>query len=580
MSLRSRASDTAWLFSFAACCLATAAPGEDPLRSPASDKPLPGVIRAPLPSDEVQGLPLATVFYDLRGTAGITGGDERARLEIEQAFGIRAGDVFAPQVVQVGLTRVRQLRFVRQAHFAVYESSRQGHLALAISVTLGPRDDVAGPRGMATGRAGDFPTLYQDERSSLSLLLNGGIGLYSDGNPWFGDAAAFTGRSPIALDPANGDSATWFESSIEYGLDGIMQLGAGNVWAYGANTWLTSFATGQDLFRADTRDRTAIEDAYVGIVFQPEDSPWVVNASLGRQNWQMNDGFLFSQFAGSANAGPLPGLYLNPRTAYEMTALLKIHRDNFRIEAFYLDPNEISFLDSDTTFAGLNASYRFPAGWEASLAYYEVPESKTAFVGGTVPREGQQTGNARVATTQMFGIDGLEWGGELAYQTSRDVDWDAWAWYSRVGYTFHNLPWTPNLSYRYASFGGDDPHTSTYEGFDAPLSSGLDTWVQGVNVRKVASNGNLDSHRVRLNLAASPKLSLTFDYFYLMANQAAGGPDEIAQEIDLGIRWSITPNLFFLGVAGIAFPDDRLENQAGNDLSDWTTMQASLFWNF
>lgn len=545
--------------------------------------PLPGVVRAPLPPDEVIGLPLATVFYDLRGTAGITGGDERARLEIEKAFGVRAGAAFDPQVAHIGLMRVRRLRFVREARFTVYESSRPGHLALALSVTLGLRDAEAQASGMGTGRAGDFPALYQDERAYLRLLLNGGIGLFSDGNPWFGDAPAFTGRSPIALDPADGRSATWYESSVEYGLGGVIQLGKGNTWAYGASTWLTSLATGQDLFRSDTRNRTAIEDAYVGLVFQPEDSPWVVNASGGRQNWQLNDGFLFSQFAGSANAGPLPGLYLNPRTAYEMTGLLKIHRDNFRIEAFYLDPDEIDFLESDTTFLGANASFTSPRGWEGSLAYYEVPESKTTFdagIAGRVPREGQQTSNARFAATRLFGIQGLEWGGEAAYQTHRDVDWDAWAWYSRVGYTFRDLRWTPNLSYRYASFSGDDPSTRTYEGFDAPLSSGLDTWVQGVNVRKVAPNSNLDTHRIRLNVAPHPTLSLTVDYFWLMANEPAGSARNIAQECDLGIRWAISRNLFFLGVAGIAFPDDHLRQKAGTGLDNWTTLQASLFWNF
>jgi hypothetical protein len=149
-----------------------------------------------------------------------------------------------------------------------------------------------------------------------------------------------------------------------------------------------------------------------------------------------------------------------------------------------------------------------------------------------------------------------------------------------VGYTFAQLPWTPNLSYRYAGFSGDDPTTRTYERFDAPLSSGLDTWVQGVNVRKVQSNSNLDTHRVRLNVAPTPKLSLTFDYFRLLANEPAGNPRPIAQEINLGLRWSINPNLFFLGVTGIAFPDDRLTQQAGTDLDSWTTAQASLFWTF
>lgn len=169
---------------------------------------------------------------------------------------------------------------------------------------------------------------------------------------------------------------------------------------------------------------------------------------------------------------------------------------------------------------------------------------------------------------------------EVAYQTHRDADWDAWAYYVRAGYNFSTLPWTPNLSYRYASFSGDDPSTATYERFDAPLSSGLDTWVQGIVVRKVVSNSNVDSHRVRLNLAPEKRVSFTLDYFWLLANEPAGGERWYAQEVDFAVRWSINRNLFLLGVAGVAFPDEKLEEQSGSDLNSWTTLQVSLFWNF
>jgi hypothetical protein len=557
--------------------------GEEPPRSPASDTPQPGLVRAPLPTIQVKGLPLATVFYDLRGTSRITGGDQRAREQIEQAFAVRPGTAFDPQVARVGLMKVRQLEFVRQAELTVYESSRPGHVVLAVSVVLGRQDGEAGPRGLVAGRGRDLPILYEDEKRMLRLLLNGGVGVFSDGNPWFGNTPAFTGSSPIALSPAEGSRATWYESSIEYGVGGVMQLRQENLWVYGAGSFLTSFSTGQDLFRSDTRSRTAIEDAYLGVLWHPNASSWVFDASLGRQNWQLNDGFLFSQFAGAANAGPIPGLYLNPRTAYEMTGVLKAHNERLRFEAFYLDPSEIGFLESDTSFLGVHAAYEAPGAWEASFAYYKVPESNTAFnagPGGQVSREGQRTANLRVASTRPFGVNGLELGGEVAHQTHEDVDWDAWAYYGRIGYGFRDVRWTPNLSYRYATFSGDDPNTATYERFDAPLSSGLDTWVQGVNVRKVQPNSNLDTHRVRLNLAPSSKLSLTFDYWWLSADEAMGGASRIAREVDLAIRWSIDPDLFFLGVAGVAFPDDRLREQAGSDLDTWTTLQASLFWTF
>jgi hypothetical protein len=215
------------------------------------------------------------------------------------------------------------------------------------------------------------------------------------------------------------------------------------------------------------------------------------------------------------------------------------------------------------------------------LLYYESPESDTVFptAYGAVPREGLQVFDARLGSTNLFGVKGLELFGEHAWQTHRDADWEARAYYVRAGYTFSTLPWTPNLSYRYASFSGDDPNTRTYERFDAQLSSGLDTWVQGLNSKKVVSNTNLNSHRIRLNVAPAEKLSLTFDYFWLFADESRGSSD-YAQELNLGVRWAISRNLFFLGVAGIAFPGDNLKQQAGTDLDNWTTAQISLFWNF
>lgn len=552
-------------------------------RSEASDVPRPGVVRTPLQLSEVEGRPIARVFYDLKGSAGITGGDATARTRVESAFGIKAGSPFGSQLTSIGLMQVQRLSFVRKAHIQVYESERPGYIVLVLSVELGTRDGATATKGAFGGQPSDFPILFQNEHAKVLALIDGGFGSFTDFDSWFGSSETFGSRSPIALDPADGGTDSWFETYVEYGLAGITQLGNSPFWTYGAVSWLTSFSAGPDLFRSDSRDRTEFELGYGGVVFQIPDTEWVINASAGRQSWQLNDGFLFSEFSGAANAGPYPGLYLNPRTAFEMTGLLRARHRNTRIEAFYIDPAEIDFLDSDTTFAGINVAQRFANDWEASLAYFESPESNTKFSTDqieTIHREGQQTFNARLASTSFLGVKGLEAGAEGAYQTHRDIDWDAWAYYGRIGYSFASLPWSPNLRYRYASFSGDDPATATYERFDAPLSSGLDTWVQGIVAKKVVSNSNLDSHRIRLNLAPAPRLSLTFDYFWLWANETAGGSRNYAQEADFAVRWSINRNLFFLGVAGIAVPDDRLEEQAGSDLDAWSTLQASLFWAF
>ena len=95
-----------------------------------------------------------------------------------------------------------------------------------------------------------------------------------------------------------------------------------------------------------------------------------------------------------------------------------------------------------------------------------------------------------------------------------------------------------------ASFSGDDPNTPTREAFDAPMSSGLDKWVQGVNFKKVVTNSNLNTHRVRLYLSPSETVNYTFDYFRLWADVPnAAGQRQYGDEINLALRWAISKPL-------------------------------------
>ena len=83
---------------------------------------------------------------------------------------------------------------------------------------------------------------------------------------------------------------------------------------------------------------------------------------------------------------------------------------------------------------------------------------------------------------------------------------DAWAWYISPTYTFSTIAWTPTLSYRFASFSGDDPNTpGTLEAYD-PLfygATGYNTWFIG----EIAANysgpfsTNADIHTIGLKTA-------------------------------------------------------------------------------
>jgi len=170
---------------------------------------------------------------------------------------------------------------------------------------------------------------------------------------------------------------------------------------------------------------------------------------------------------------------------------------------------------------------------------------------------------------------------EAAWQDSTEAAISARAWYAQLAYTAKALPWKPSLLYRYASVSGDRSDTPTREAFDAPLSSGLDEWVQGVNFKKVVTNTNLNSHRVRLNAGPDQRLNFTLDYYYLWV--AVPLPTEqstYGNELDLIVRWAISKQLFFLGGAGVVWPGDVIKAQTQGAARPWSTIQASLFWAF
>ncbi len=79
-----------------------------------------------------------------------------------------------------------------------------------------------------------------------------------------------------------------------------------------------------------------------------------------------------------------------------------------------------------------------------------------------------------------------------------------------VSYEFTKIGWAPKLTYRYASFQGDDPATAKSEGFDSLFTGFYDwgTWWQGeIAGEYFLSNSNLDSHQLRLHLTPNEHVS-------------------------------------------------------------------------
>ena len=553
-----------------------------PQRAAVSDLPAPGVRRVALPPQQFDGYAINRVFYDLLGGTGSAERDRDLRARIEAIGTPLASGPFNQPLTDRAVAAIRTIDGLSDVGYTLYASERPGAVVLVISATLGAQAQAALRGAFVSGSATDLPVLYESADALLRLQLNVWAGAYADHNPWFGAAPAFTAQSPIALDPPGPGWTSWAEGMVEFGIAGASRVLGPDFYVFGELTGMTSGATGQDLFRSDTRTETMWEKVYGGVLWAQAAEQRALRLSVGRQNWQLNNGFLFSRYAAGANAGPNPALYLNPRTTYQMAVLAEARLGPFEAEFFDLDPAELKAFDSNTRFQGLRAAWLEAKGWDLGLAAYRVPESNTVLrspAGGSVPRKGQRTLNLRAGHRDFAG--GFNALAEAAFQDNKDADVSARAWYAQLGYTAAALPWKPSLLYRYASFSGDKPGTAAYEAFDAPMSSGLDEWVQGVNFKKVVTNTNLNSNRVRLNLAPTDRLNLTFDYYHLWADvPLATGQSNYGNEIDLIVRWSLTERLFLLGVAGQAWPGNLIQTRAQGTARPWTTAQVSLFWGF
>ena len=515
----------------------------------------------------------------------ITGIDPQSPLygSVSAAFAIVPGDPVEWLKLQQGLTAVRGLDDVAAARFTVARDANPTRTTVTLAI-----DASTAAKPAASG----FPTLLRTDSALVTLIASGSFGAFSDSNPWFGDGPTFTRLSAVAKHPATGTRASWVEASFEAGAGGITQLGNAPVYIYGAATALWSGSLGQDLFTNEARSMVAAEKLYAGLLYADKANRRAANLSFGRQNYTLGDGFLFSQYSGSANAGPRPGLYLSPRTTFDMTALVNIRLDTLRVQGFYLDPNEIEDFESNTNFAGGNINWQVTPKITVGATYVTIPRSDSRFRlpgGGSVPRQGEETLAVNLRLDDVLGLNGSWVQGEYAGQ------WDgsetrAWAGYAIVGWHAPGSGWQPSLSYRYSAFSGDDPATARYERYDPLMSGGLADWVQGVNMKKLFGNANMNVHRVRATAKPAGNLTLTLDLFDFQArelNNIGGLPaldtlatHDVGREVTLRGDWVVSKRLFILLLASHAVPGSAIVDAAVRQARPWTTLQFSAFVNF
>ena len=564
--------------------------------------PVPGITRVAIDESttggEIQaeladGLPIALVYVHLLRSTGDRQEDDELKRRVADAFGMRKGGVFRPIVAAFALKRVQQLASVEAAELRLYRTVPSGQVAVAMLVS--PREQAGsrpeGAKGMmATGDLGAFPTILEDDRSKFVFILNGGAGVFSDADPWFGGyGEAFNGGNPTAEDPAGAGTTTWAEGYVEPGIGGISQIGDSPVYPYGAVSYLVSGTAGQDIYNSDSRTYGDFEKLYAGLIWDLPGEDAFLDLSIGRQVYQIRDGFLLSKIPVSTSIGERAALYLGPRLTSENTVLLRGKSADFGLDAFLIEPSELDEIATDTRLAGINLQYQFGRA-EAAFTYFYVPASKSSYRspdGARLPREGLRTFNPSLSIKRVFGMEGAWLKAEYAHQDHEDFDMSADAGYVWIGYQAQDVRWKPALSYRWSTFSGDDPDTETFERFDPLFSGGLGNFLPGIVFSKVYKNANLVTNRFALSVKPSPHTELLLDYFVHRAddlnNRGGIGPLQILGSKDIGEEVTLTGyhyignNFFLQGVTSVGFPGKAIEEALGGEAENWYTVQAALY---
>lgn len=464
-----------------------------------------------------------------------------------------------------------------------------GSLDVAVTVTLTDATNQQVAKGyFLTGDRGDLPLLYDRNGTVLRYKLDVFTLYYANNNAWYGRPDLMLAGNPLVSGtPAGAGWDQWAEAYLHYGLYGITPL-SDNVFVYGGLSAITSASRGQELFTDDARTFTGIEDAYVGFVTGNTDEAGnrlTFNFSAGRQRFTLANAFLIANTA--FNGNERAALQANARWSSDMLVLGQIGWNNTRFEAFYVDPDELPILDTETVITGLNVESLVRPGLLIGASYLTVPESTqkyfspTGGIAGT--REGLNLWDLRFTYTQPGGYFG---GAELARQTNDNFDMDARAGYAEIGYSFTEAKWTPSVSYRLSYFSGDDPATATYERWDPLLSGGNgEQWVQGANHFKVVQDSNVIAHRLQARLRVAPKVELVPQLWAFYANQTnniGGNPaltfmsdDEYGYEANVTVKWFASRNVYVHGHIAYTVPGQSVTDALGGTEKDW--LSAMLF---
>jgi hypothetical protein len=398
--------------------------------------------------------------------------------------------------------------------------------------------------------------------SYLQITAKAEIAYFNSDDAWFGESVANIGV----------ESEGYWESTFRPGLEGKFFTSAGELYGRADALYASTDdidAAGSNVGFGDVSE-VRMENAYAGWrsgdVFDSLGKNFL-DISFGRQQYIAGTGFLFH--SESSNGKDRGAYWMGARKSADYAGIARMNYEQLTTDVIFLKADDN--INTDTKAGGITVDYNFDQVLDklgsVGGGYYKIESD-------TDSRDSMDVFDARFCIfpfllfDQASALSPLKLEAEYVYEEP-DSDFDEGnGWYVSCGYQFAQIPWTPTLSYRYASF--DENYDPLFYGFND-----WGSWYQGEILGEYAlSNSNLDSHMIKLNILPLDPVSINLFYytFKLHDSEASGlSSDDYADEMDITVDWSVNKHLSVSLVGATADPKDGAEEQTGGD-SSWKYM--------
>ena len=392
------------------------------------------------------------------------------------------------------------------------------------------------------------------------------VAYFDQSDSWFGEAEQNLGAA----------SDDWWESVIHTGIEGSHFIRNGSEM-YGRLSGILANtddidAAGSNVGHGDDVSDFRAEDAYLGWrsgdLFSSLGKDFL-DISFGRQQYVAGNGFIF--YDQSGNGGNRGAFWIGRRHAANYAGIIRLKYDQLKSDLIYLEADDNP--DSDTKVGGVTLDYSFNKIGSLGGGFYNVDSNIDT-------RDSMNLYNIRFSLNPFnaFNVSPAlkpsSFEGEYVYEDNDDR-LKASGWYLSASYQWDNTSWKPSLTYRYASFEGDNPNSGKSEDFDPLFYSFSDwgNWYQGEILGEyVLTNSNLNSHMVKVNVKPVDPLSINlFFYHFRLDNPEGFGVQsrDFADEWNLTVDWTANEHLSFSLVGAYADPDSGAREFTGG-YDEWS----------